>query len=416
VGIDIRAVKTDDELEAFVRTDLRGFGASFREDSIERARRFLELDRTRAAFDTDDGAIVGCSGALSWSITVPGGAAVPASAVTWVSVRSTHRRRGLLRSMMTSLLDDAVDRGEPLAILYASESVIYGRFGYGTATWAASMEIERAHAALAGDVSAPGRMALLERDEAEPVCRAVFDEYRLSAVGEVTRSDAWWDDRFADHEWQRHGASNLFYVVHERSPGVWDGYAMYRIHERWDGSPASTLEVVEVVALSDDTRRALLALLLDVDLVSLVRFPGAPVDEPLRWSLADPRRLRTTAVHDAIWVRVLDVERALAARTYAVDGRLVLQVDDAFRPAAGGVFDLEGGPAGATCRRVEGGTARRDPDVVLSASALGSLSLGGVGAGPLIAGGRARVRDDATAALVTSMFRTDRAPFSFTDF
>jgi predicted acetyltransferase len=190
---------------------------------------------------------------------------------------------------------------------------------------------------------------------------------------------------------------------------------MYRVHESWDGHPMNTLDVVELVALSDDTRRALLAFLLDVDLVALVRFPGAPVDEPLRWSLTDPRRLRTTAVHDAIWVRVLDVERALSSRTYAVEGRLVLRVEDEFRPAAGGVFELDGGPSGATCRRVTDG-ARTEPDVVLSSSALGSLSLGGVGAGPLVAAGRITARDDATAARLTSMFRTDRAPFSYTDF
>jgi predicted acetyltransferase len=415
VGVDIRAVKTDDELEAFVRNQVRVFGGSFRDDSIERARAFLELDRTRGAFDTDDGAALGCSGALSWAVTMPGGASLPAAAVTWVGVRSTHRRRGLLRSMMASLLDDAVDRGEPLAMLYASESAIYGRFGYGTATWAASLQIERAHASLAGDVSAPGRLALLERGDAEPVCRAVFDEYGAATAGEVTRSDAWWADRFADREWQREGGSNLFYVAHERSAGVWDGYAMYRVHENWDGHPMNTLDVVELVALSDDTRRALLAFLLDVDLVALVRFPGAPVDEPLRWSLTDPRRLRTTAVHDAIWVRVLDVERALSSRTYAVEGRLVLRVEDEFRPAAGGVFELDGGPSGATCRRVTDGT-RTEPDVVLSSSALGSLSLGGVGAGPLVAAGRITARDDATAARLTSMFRTDRAPFSYTDF
>lgn len=415
MGVDIRAVKSDEELEAFVRTDLRSFGVSYRDDSVERARRFLELDRTRAAFDTDDGAPVGCSGALSWSVTVPGGASLPGAAVTWVAVRSTHRRRGLLRSMMAALLDDAVDRGEPLAMLYASESVIYGRFGYGTATWAASMEIERAHATLAGDVSAPGRIVLLERDDAEPVCRAVFDEYRRTTVGEVTRSDAWWNDRFADHEWMRGGASNLFYVAHERAAGVWDGYAMYRVHDKWDGTPASTLEVVELAALSDDTRRALLAHLLDVDLVSVVRFPGAPVDEPLRWSLADPRRLRTTAVHDMLWVRLLDVERALSSRTYAVDGRLVLRVDDAFRPSVGGVFALEGGPSGASCVRVDAG-ADDDVDVVLSTSALGSLYLGGVGAAPLLAAGRASARDAETASRVTSMFRTDRAPHCLTDF
>ena len=133
MGVDIRAVKTDEELEAFVRTDVRSFGLSWRDDAVDRARRSLELDRTRAAFDTDDGTVVGCSAQLTWQVTVPGGASVPSAAVTWVSVRGTHRRRGVLTSMIGALCDDAVQRGEPLAILFASESVIYGRFGYGAA-------------------------------------------------------------------------------------------------------------------------------------------------------------------------------------------------------------------------------------------------------------------------------------------
>jgi predicted acetyltransferase len=155
VGIDIRPVKTDDELEGFVRSASRAFGNDFRDDSVERANRFLELDRTRAVFD--DGEVVAGSGALSWKVTVPGGASVPAAAVTWVTVRGTHRRQGLLRAMMGSLLDDAVDRGEPLAMLHASESVIYGRFGYGAATWGDSLEIDRVHARLAADCTAPGQ-------------------------------------------------------------------------------------------------------------------------------------------------------------------------------------------------------------------------------------------------------------------
>lgn len=408
MGVDIRQVKTDEELEAFVRTDLRSFGADYRDDSIDRARQFLELDRTRAAFDDADGAIVGCSASLSWEVTVPGGASLPSAAVTWVSVRGTHRRQGLLRSMMAALLDDAVARGEPLAMLYASESVIYGRFGYGPATFGASYEIERPHASLVRTAPVPGRLALLERADMEPIARAVFEEARPLHVGEVSRSDAWWRRRFDDPAEDREGGSNLFYVAHEQSPGVWDGYAMYRMHEKWDASPDYTLTIVDLVALSDDTRAALIAYLLDVDLVGRVRYAHAPVDDPVAWSLADPRRLRTTAVADMLWVRVLDVARALSARTYAVDGRLVLDVRDEFRPDAGGTFVVEDG----TCRRVDDA----EPDLVLGASELGSLYLGGVGVAPLVAAHRIAVRNPAVVPLATSMFRTDPAPHCHTDF
>jgi predicted acetyltransferase len=408
VGVDIRQVKTDEELEAFVRTDLRSFGASFSDDSVARARRFLELDRTRAAFD-EDGAVVGCSAALSWEVTVPGGASLPSAAVTWVSVRGTHRRQGLLRSMMAALLDDAVARNEPLAMLFASESVIYGRFGYGTATFGSSFEIERPHATLVrGAAPAPGRLVLLERAEIEPIARAVFDEHRRQRVGEVSRSEAWWQSRFEDRPDERGGASNLFYVAHERSPGVWDGYAMYRMHEKWDGAPDYTLDVVELVALEDDARAALVAYLLDVDLVGRIRYGHAPVDDPLRWSLADPRRLRTTSTTDMLWLRVLDVTRALSARTYAVDDRLVLEVHDAFRPDAGGRFVLEDG----VCSR----TDTAEPDLVLGASELGSLYLGGAGVAPLVAAGLVRVREPSVVARATAMFRTDPAPHCHTDF
>ena len=414
MGIDIRPVKTDDELEAFVRTDLRAFGASWRDDSLERARRSLELDRTRAAFDTDDGAVVGCSAALSWQVTVPGGASLPSAAVTWVSVRGTHRRRGLLTSMMNALFDDAVGRDEPLAMLYASEAVIYGRFGYGAATFGSSFEIERAHAALATGVDsrAPGRLVLLERAEIEPIARAVFDEHRRVAVGEVSRSDAWWTNRFEDREDDRGGGSNLFYVAHERSPGEWDGYATYRLHEKWDGAPDYTCEVVELVALADDTRRALLAVLLDIDLVGRVRFGHAPVDDPLRWSLADPRRVRTTGTVDMLWVRVLDVPRALAARSYAIEGRLALEVTDPFRPDCGGRFVVDGGPDGASCVRDDA----VEPDLSLTASDLGALYLGGVGVAPLVASGRVAARHASAVRLASAMLRTDPAPHCHTDF
>src|SRR4051812_12465122 len=161
------------ETEAFIRVDAAAFGVDPRPETVEYARDFLELDRTLAAFE--DGRIVGTSGALSWELTVPGPAAVRAAAVTWVSVLPTHRRRGLLTAMMGRLLDDSRGRGEPLAALLASESVIYGRFGYGLATTSADYAIERRHAALAAPVDVRGRFVMVDGADAERILPAVFD-------------------------------------------------------------------------------------------------------------------------------------------------------------------------------------------------------------------------------------------------
>ena len=91
----------------------------------------------------DEGRIVGGAGAFSFRTTVPGGAVVPSAGVTVVGVLPTHRRRGILRSMMRLQLDDAHERGEALATLFASEETIYGRYGYGRATLALELKISR---------------------------------------------------------------------------------------------------------------------------------------------------------------------------------------------------------------------------------------------------------------------------------
>ena len=405
MDVEIRALVDDaDEIRSFLECDATAFGAEVKDDDADRLRAFLELDRTRAALE--DGRVVGTSAALSWEVTVPGGQRLPSAAVTWVSVRSTHRRRGILRAMMAALLDDAVERGEPLAMLFASESAIYGRFGYGLATSTATYEIARPHAALRTPAPPPGRLVALSAADAEPVVRAVFEEHRLAQHGEVARSEGWWRRWFEDRADERGGASVRYYVAHERAPGVWDGYAAYRLGERWDGPPDYTLHADEVVGLTPDTRMALVAHLLDVDLVSRVRLPFFPVDDPIRWALTDPRRLRVVALDDALWVRVLDVPRALAARTYPVAGRLVLDVE-------GTVCTLEGGPDGATCVP---GARGGDVDVTLGVAELGALYLGGTAAAPLAASGRLTAASADALTRVTAMFRTDPAPYCRTEF
>ncbi|HLY83768.1 MAG TPA: GNAT family N-acetyltransferase [Acidimicrobiales bacterium] len=409
MDLDLRAV-TDDEFVRYSRVLDAAFGVVPTDQQIEVLRPLTELDRTLAVFD--DGRIVATAGAVSFRMTVPGGASVDAAGVTAVSVLPTHRRRGLLRTMMDRQLDDVATRGEALAILLASESGIYRRFGYGLATRATSVSIDKSHGAFASPVEYPGRLRMIDGAEAARIVPPVHESARLRQPGDVNRSSAWWDYEVADHEWNRRGLSALFWVVCEAPGGTAEGYATWRVKENWpEGIAANELRLVDLVAVDDKAEAALWRFVLDVDLVHRVECRLRPVDEALRWRLAEPRQLRTTTVRDFLWVRVLDVAVALAARTYACDGEVVLDVADALRPSNGGRYRLAGGPTGARCRPSDD-----PPDLALDVADLGAVYLSGTSFTMLAKAGRLTELRDGATARADAMFATAVPPFCRTDF
>lgn len=408
---ELRAV-TDDEFDDLLAVDQAAFSSSEPDpDRAAELRRVADLDRTRAVFE--GGRMVGASAAFSFVLTVPGPAVVAAAAISLVGVLPTHRRRGHLTRMMGALLDDAGRREEPVAILYASESLIYGRFGFGVACSHVGVEIETRHAALRPSTPPdPGRLSLLDAEAAAKVLPGLLDVARRRQPGDVRRPDAWWDGMFRDPERQREGASGRFHVVHESPAGEADGYALYRVRHGWgDGLPHGRVLVEEVVGLDAAAEAALWRFLLALDLTDVVEAKVRPLDDPLRWMLADPRRLRVTLAGDLLWVRVLDVAAALSARRYPVAGSLVVEVADRFRPGSGGRFELEGGPDGASCRRT-----RAEADLALSAEELGALYLGGVPASTLAAAGRVVEHRPGALARADALFAGSPAPFCRTHF
>ncbi|MCU1379436.1 MAG: hypothetical protein JWN29_2419, partial [Acidimicrobiales bacterium] len=212
MDLELRPV-TEDEYPAFVRAVGAQFGEHVRELDVEWARRQMELERTMAVFDGDE--IVGTASAWSFDLTVPGGAAVPTAGVTFVGVRATHRRQGLLRRMMARQLDDVAARGEPLAALTASESVIYGRFGYGVASVKREWSLRREGTELLQAPRASGRIRIISAEEATKVLPGIYAEAIGRIPGAITRSEARWGSWFADFEDERRGASALFFAVHE---------------------------------------------------------------------------------------------------------------------------------------------------------------------------------------------------------
>jgi predicted acetyltransferase len=409
MDIEIRPVTPDegDRLSGVIAT---AFGETFTEEELADHDRWFEYDRSIGAFDGDR--MVGTGGAFSMDLTLPGLTIIPIGGLTAISVLPTHRRRGILRSMIAYHFDETEGRGELVSALGASESVIYGRFGYGLATSFADYEIDPRRGQFSRPPVTRGRLRLLEPEETAKIVPPLYDRYRRGQPGELSRPQVWWDTYARDPEWMRQGASRHYDVVHESDPGRVDGWVSYRVESRWpDGLAANVIKVRMLVGLGPEAEAALWRYILELDLAGTVRLMDRPVDDPVRWRLADPRRLRVTEVGDQLWVRLLDLPGALAARRYAVEGTLVLEVTDPLRPRNQGRFRLEGGPEGAVCE-----PTRAEPDLALDIADVGAAYLGGVSLVSMARAERVAELNPGALLMADRMFAASPPPICTTHF
>ena len=400
---EIRTI-TSEDADLFRGRLSRGFGGDLDrdDDARERFDAIFELDRTFGVFDGND--IVGTGGAFSLGVTVPGGAIVPMGGTTVITVQPTHRRRGILRDLMGRHLDEVAGRGEPLAGLWASESGIYGRFGYGQATYRHKTDLDAGKVRFRDD-DLKGRVRLLEKEEGESIVPGIYRDAVPRRAGMLTRSEAWWKYRvLADVESWRGGKSSLRYALYEVD-GVPAGYALYRQKSKWEDFVADgEVDVVEIIALDADAYRGIWSFLTRIDLFPRVSWWNAPADDPLPLMVTDSRRVRRS-VADALWVRLMDVPAALAARTYELDGVVAIEVTDRFRESTSAVYRLEVSNGEATCELVDAA-----PDVALDLDVLGHLYLGGGDAVAMAAAGRI-VGDAGALQRLHVIFRAASAPW-----
>lgn len=399
----LRAVRPE-ELETFVRATEVAFGSHLHDEDVEAERLVFEADRNLAAFDGE--AMVATAGARTYRLTVPG-AELPTAGVTSVGVHPTHRRRGLMTAMMRRQLDDVHERGELLAALWASESAIYGRFGYGLAAPTVRLTLDKRRSEFVVPVDRDaGRVRLLEKDAALEAFAPVYERVRPVQPGMHDRTGpSAWRNLFVDLERHRHGASALFFALFESAHGS-EGYVAYRFKHDWaEGTPEGRVDVEELVAATPTAYAGLWRYCLDIDLAATVEAWNRPPDEPLLHMLADPRRARAQ-LRDGLWVRLVDVPAALAGRRYGRGDALTLEVHDQFCPWNEGRFWLNGGPGEAECRP----TTDR-PDLELSAADLGAAYLGGVRFSTLARAGRVREHADGALRRADAMFGWDPAPW-----
>ena len=403
VDLEFRPIRAE-EADRYLRQIETAFTYVPTEDDIRHERSVLEPERTLAAFDGED--IVGSTAAFSFDLTIPGGI-VPMAGVTHVGVWPTHRRRGILTELMRRQLTDLRHRGEILAGLWASEGSIYQRFGYGLATMHSRFTVDRARIAFTRPLPQdPGTLRILPRDQAFPAMQAVYERVRPEVPGMLSRPGAWWEALYADPESRRDGASPLFFVVHDTA-GTPDGYAAYRAKDGWvDGAPSGEAEVHELMAADPAAYAALWRFVFGIDLVKSIFAWRRLADEPLLYMVAEPRRLRFE-LQDALWLRLVDVRAALAARRYAIEGSVVLRVRDDFCPWNEGQLVVKGRADGAEALPADDA----EPDLYVDAADLGAVYLGGTSFDRLARAGRVAASSEAALRQADAMFATPQAPW-----
>ena len=396
---------TPERFEAVLRAVESVFGEDIADDDLELFRKTLPVDRLIYVEDGDE--VVGGAGAYNFRTTVPG-AVLPTAGVTFVGVKPTHTRRGILRALMTEQLADIHRRGEPIATLWASEGAIYGRFGYGLASMQSRLDVARNTVKFLDDPGPSGQTRLIELDGARAEVAPIYDEVQQRTPGMFERSEVWWERRLlADPKEWREGSSQKFL-------GVWGyegrarGYVMYRIQTGWAATgPTGAVEVQELIAQDTTALRELWRFVFNIDLVERAksRYPMLPMDSPLPLMVDEVRRLQCI-VGDALWLRVVDIKGALEARSYAADGEIVFEVRDKQCPWNAGAWRLSASGGKGSVEKADASV-----DISLDASALGSAYLGTFTFTRMMRAERLQVRTEGACARADALFRTTTAPF-----
>ena len=381
--LEMRTVNPD-EFVQWVHAEARAYGNRLNVDP-EVLRPHFDLDRSIAVFD--QGQIVGGAHSHRLEMSIPGASSVIAG-VANIAVQPTHTRRGMMTRMMHHQISDIHERGEPIAALFARESLIYRRFGYGIGSLHEQWTIDRQYNGYARPHKSGGRIVFVDPIDITKELPEVFRRATMDRPGVFQRAPHHWERDSRAPEHQQGGPGGLFYAAYEDGGKV-DGYVTYRI-------TGTTLVVNELMATTEEANSALWRFCFDLDLVNCTEAIKRPLDDPLPWMLADPRRLQRST-RDGLWVRLVDVTASLQLRRYMQNDRLVLEVRDELCPWNEGRFELEGSSEGASCR-----ASSSSPDLAIAVSDLASAYMGAASFSTL---SRAGLVDERTPG---ALLRADR--------
>lgn len=398
--IEVRVTRPDEYREAAGAMAIALMNAPPSDEAWERSRPSWEEMPSLSAWDGDR--CVGHAGQFLVDTTVPGGARLATGAVSRVGVLATHRRRGIGTSLMEAVVRDAAERGLPLMSLRASEATIYGRYGFGIAGDVCQAELIRTGARPVRGAAPGGSFRILAPDAILDTLPALYERVAHRRAGVITRPASWWPRLFRNAI-ERSAAS--FVVVHTAADGTDDGYVHYDVKwedEHPDG-PTGAGVVHELWAGSDEAELALWRYVTDVDLVTRWRLDTRPVDDLVRFAVHDRRAHRVRSIEDEQWLRLVDVDRALAGRRYRpVEGSITIDVKDPLLPHNDGCWTIS---AGGTIR------SETNPDLVVDIAALSAAYLGGPSWAQLAATAAVDVRRPQAIDVADALFHGSVAPY-----
>lgn len=379
-----------------------GTHVTLEDTKFMRAHR-VEIDRLLVCADGDT--IAGSGGVDSFDMTLPGGVQLPVGGIGYITTSPTHRRRGIQRNIMKRIHDDARDRGDAATILWASQSLLYGRYGYGNTIPVHNWQIDLRHGAFEHAPSWSGHYVKAEREEAIPMMTEAYERTRPNRAGMITRTAKRWQ-----YEIHPVHTKDEFFIMYLEGDDCL-AYARYTIDQDPEDEFSGTMHVVEAVAATDAAHAALWRFLLDQELVDEIKAHARPVDDPLVWMLAEPRRLNRKLT-DAIWLKFLDIPAMLEGRTYPAEDSLVIQVTDAESKEIT-TYELQTGPEGGKVR-----TTSASPDLVMNEAELATIYLGAAQCSMLANIGLIDVAPKSLNAAIRAdaMFRTSPAgwnPYHF---
>lgn len=418
--------KTDNYIQA-VRTGFHDKRVSG-DKLLKRVRRAIVDGRTfTAAYASDayDHALsadipVATFAHFEKNVNVGGGTLIPAHLITWVTVRPTHRRRGLLRKLMTENLTNAHQAGYPFAALTVTEGGIYRRFGFGAASWLTEIEVD----------TSPGFELICEADRRVEICNAqalaelapqIYAKFQKLSPGAMERQQSLFDKASGYNlETDEHDDS-VRGALHFDENGTPDGYISFKYTDDSGDYTRGTVILIDFVAVSNAAYSALWAFLGAIDLTVRVKYQTAAQQSPLQWLLTNPRRVKVINTYDGIWLRMLDVKKALEARAWLVGGELTLRINDDMG-FVDGTYKLESDGQAATVTVLDSGEAGAASqagsvaDLEMNVSELGSLYLGGADPVVLARAGRITELRPGAALEARSLFALERAPYTPNDF
>ncbi|MEU0527368.1 GNAT family N-acetyltransferase [Streptomyces niveus] len=410
MAIDVRVI-TESDFPAWLRALNTGFlrSPSVSEENVADRRSYMDTRRMRGAFD--EGRCVATYRTFPQELTAVGGARLPSSAISNVTVSATHRRRGLLSRMITEDLAEAKERGDVVSTLIAAEYPIYGRYGFGPAAWITDWSIDVPRAGLdpraSGQPDDGGRVDLVDGSDVKKLGPELHERLRSLRHGVISRNERWW--RVLTGAATSHGApwTEPFHAVYRSASGEVEGLLTYKADEVWGDAkqPLNTATVLDAIAVTTAAERALWRYVCSIDWITTVRTGYRAPDDLLPLFLPDPRAARIVTQADFLWVRILDTVRALEARTYAASGTLVLNIHDR-ASLASGRYRLDTTPTATTCT-----PTTRSPDLTLDVRELGALYLGDESAVRLAALGTVTEENPGAASRTDALFRTSRRPW-----